>query len=132
MKQFGDLGHVYKKQKDSIFLEVKKEKVVTVVNELKSIGFDRISSMTGVDNGKEIELLYHFLHDKKIINIKTRLDRKSPKIKSIIDVFPGANIFEREAYEMFGIMFDGNPNMKRLLLDVSSPETPLKKKGESA
>jgi NADH:ubiquinone oxidoreductase subunit C len=91
-----------------------------------------ISGITGHDNGKDIELLYHFSHGGVLLSIKTRIDRKKPAMKSIVKQFPGAEIYERECFEMLGISFQGNPRLRRILLGHESPVTPLRKDAKGA
>jgi len=121
------LGRVYKRHGNSVFVEIPQKDFAKTMLRLKLKGVEHISAITGYDNGKEIELLYHFTYDGKILSIKTKIDRKKPVMNSIVKQFPGAELYERECFEMFGINFHGNPNLKRVLLSKDSPKTPLMK-----
>ncbi|MGW0436689.1 NADH-quinone oxidoreductase subunit C [Micromonospora sp. NPDC003197] len=59
--------------------------------------------------------------------IRTRIPRTDARVRSVVDVFPGASWHERETYEMFGIGFDGHPDLKSLLLPPEFEGHPLRK-----
>ncbi|HYH58886.1 MAG TPA: NADH-quinone oxidoreductase subunit C [Thermoleophilaceae bacterium] len=50
------------------------------------------------------------------LNVKTRVGLDDPRVPSVVDVFPGANFQEREVYDMFGVVFDGHPDLRRILM----------------
>ncbi len=50
------------------------------------------------------------------INVKTRVAGDEPRLPSVVDLFPGANYQEREVYDMFGVAFDGHPDLRRILM----------------
>jgi NADH-quinone oxidoreductase subunit C len=58
--------------------------------------------------------------------VKLEVDEKTP-VASIIGVFPGANWFERETYDLYGVVFTGHPDMRRLLTDYGFEGHPLRK-----
>ncbi|UCD07378.1 MAG: NADH-quinone oxidoreductase subunit C [Candidatus Aenigmatarchaeota archaeon] len=121
------LGKLYKKQGNSFIVEVSQKDFGKTILRLKAKDIEHISAITGYDNGKSIELIYHFTYDEKILSIKTKIDRKKPMINSIVKQFPGAELYERECFEMFGVNFHGNPNLRGVLLSKESPKTPLMK-----
>ncbi|MBI5503296.1 MAG: NADH-quinone oxidoreductase subunit C [Deltaproteobacteria bacterium] len=59
--------------------------------------------------------------------VKTRLDAADPRTASVSDVFAGANWAEREVYDMFGVHFEGHPNLRRILLYEEFEGHPLRK-----
>jgi NADH-quinone oxidoreductase subunit C len=59
--------------------------------------------------------------------LRTRVPRDAPRLASVVDVFPGASWHERETYEMFGVVFDGHPDLKPLLLPPEFEGHPLRK-----
>ncbi|MFH0803256.1 MAG: NADH-quinone oxidoreductase subunit C [bacterium] len=71
-----------------------------------------------VDRLKALEVLYHLYSMGKghHIIIKTRLDRKNPVLDSVTALWPAANWHEREVYDLFGVRFDGHPDLRRILL----------------
>lgn len=102
-------------------------KLMPLLKHLKAIGLSRISAITGNDTGKGIDVIYHFIHRKSTINIRVSLDRKKCTVESVTGVYPGANLFERELHEMFGVDVKGHPNLKKLFLCDGSPQAPLRK-----
>lgn len=130
MNWIEDLGKVYRKGTDSYFIEVPLRELDAVWPKLSEKGIMRISSITVNDLGKELEVIYHFVQGKDIINIKTRISSKKPQIKSITTHFPGAELIERELWEIMGVEPVGHPNLKNFLLDEKfSPKKPGLKGG---
>lgn len=94
--------------------------------------FDRLNTIIAIDLGVEknqFELIYD-LHSTKTGNVKqisVLIDRNSPKIESVVDIYKSAYFDECEIYDMFGINFDNNPNLKRLLMPKGWIGHPLRK-----
>jgi NADH-quinone oxidoreductase subunit C len=77
---------------------------------------------------QRFDVVYHLLsptHNTRI-RVKVEADEVNP-VPSIIDVFPAANWFEREAYDLYGILFSGHPDLRRLLTDYGFEGFPLRK-----
>jgi len=114
-----------------ILFSVKKEGFYQILSQFKDMGFDHCSDVTCVDyiNEEEFELIYHlWSHGEKIrVIVKTRIPRESPRIKSIVDLWVGAQIHEREGHEMFGVEFEGNPNLTPLFLEDWEELPPFRK-----
>ena len=95
----------------------------------------RLSGLTGVDLGDKIALLYHLRLSKAILTLRMEVEKgEGPVVvDSLTPVIPGANLHEREAYDMLGVVFKGHPNLKRLLLPDDAPEGfhPLRKEVEA-
>lgn len=74
------------------------------------------------------DVVYHFLspHLNQRIRVKLQADDVTP-VPSIVDVFPGANWFEREAYDLYGVLFSGHPDLRRILTDYGFDGHPLRK-----
>lgn len=92
----------------------------------------RLSTVTGVDNETNFELIYHFSYDKtgEIFNVRVFVeDRNSPQVDSLCDLFRASEWVEREINEMLGVDFKGHPKLKRLLLADDWPKEvfPLRK-----
>jgi NADH-quinone oxidoreductase subunit C len=87
--------------------------------------------LTAIDwPGRErrFDVIYHLLSPKhnRRIRIKAETDENTP-VPSVVEVYPGANWFEREAYDLYGILFTGHPDMRRLLTDYGFEGHPLRK-----
>jgi NADH-quinone oxidoreductase subunit C len=105
--------------------------VVTFLRDDPACRFVSFIDLCGVDYpGRErrFDVVYHLLspaHNTRI-RIKVEADETTP-VASIIDVFPAANWFEREAYDLFGILFSGHPDLRRILTDYGFEGHPLRK-----
>jgi NADH-quinone oxidoreductase subunit C len=106
-------------------------KVATFLRDDERCQFLSLLDVTAVDwPGREhrFDVVYHLLSPKQNLRIRVKLevDEKTP-VASIIDVFPGANWFERETYDLYGVVFIGHPDMRRLLTDYGFEGHPLRK-----
>jgi NADH-quinone oxidoreductase subunit C len=75
------------------------------------------------------EVIYHLLSisKKERVRLKVRLDSASPALESLTPLWPGANYFEREVFDLFGIRFTGHPYLRRLLMPEEWEGHPLRK-----
>ena len=106
-------------------------KVATFLRDDERCRFWSIVDVTAVDwPGRErrFDVVYHFLSPTQNlrIRVKAEVDEGTP-VPSIIGVFPGADWFEREAYDLYGVLFTGHPDMRRLLTDYGFEGHPLRK-----
>ncbi len=91
---------------------------------------DYLTLVTCVDYLDYFEVVYLLssLQHNHTLTLKTRLyDRDNPSVASVVGLWKGADFQEREVYDMFGIKFEGHPNMKRLFLWEGFPGHPLRK-----
>jgi NADH-quinone oxidoreductase subunit C len=94
--------------------------------------FNYLSDVTCVDwspSEPRFEVIYHLLSipKKERVRLKVRLEGASPVIESVTSVWPGANYFEREVFDLFGIRFTGHPYLRRLLMPEDWEGYPLRK-----
>jgi NADH-quinone oxidoreductase subunit C len=77
---------------------------------------------------KRFDVVYHLLSPRQNLRIRLKVvtDEDTP-VPSITGVYPGADWFEREAYDMYGILFSGHPDLRRLLTDYGFEGYPLRK-----
>lgn len=99
---------------------------------LKSIGFTQLSILTCVDwiEDNEFELVYVLMNWEEGVHIqlRTRIDRDKPLFSTITLIFPGAQYYEREVHEFFGVVFEGNEDSnKPLFLERWDSIPPLRK-----
>ena len=119
---------------EELAVSVNADKIIEVVTLLRDdpeLQFVSLIDICGVDwpeREKRFEVVYHFLSPRKNhrIRIKVATDAETP-VPSLSDVFPGATWFEREAYDLYGILFDGNPDFRRILTDYGFRGHPLRK-----
>ena len=106
-------------------------KVATHLRDDPGCAFVCIIDITAVDwpsREKRFDVVYHFLSPTKNarIRVKVETDEATP-VPSIIDVFRGADWYERETYDLYGVLFSGHPDMRRLLTDYGFQGHPLRK-----
>ena len=119
---------------DELTVEVAPNAIVGMVEFLKTDSACRFSSLmdiTAVDHPerpKRFDVVYHLLsmYQNHRIRLKVAL-REDEIIPSITPVHKGANWFEREVFDMFGILFSGHPDLRRLLTDYGFRGHPLRK-----
>jgi NADH-quinone oxidoreductase subunit C len=105
--------------------------VTTFLRDDPQCQFVSIIDIAGVDypaREKRFDVVYHLLSPRKNlrIRVKAATDEDTP-VPSITGVFPGADWFEREAYDLYGILFSGHPDLRRLLTDYGFEGYPLRK-----
>ena len=107
-------------RKDETIIEVNqdhiKEFISHVVNGLKIV---HLATITGLDLGENIGIIYHFSRDKNTIYVRSTVPKTQSTAVSIVDIIPGAILYEMEIHDLFGVTFAGNPwiNQKLLLPD---------------
>ncbi|MBM3933753.1 MAG: NADH-quinone oxidoreductase subunit C [SAR202 cluster bacterium] len=112
---------------------VKPDAVHAVASFLKTdqeMDFNYLVAVSAVDYVEYFEMVYHLRSLRKNHNavLKTRLyGRNRPAVASVMDVWKGADLQEREVWDLMGIHFDGHPNMKRILLWEGFEGHPLRK-----
>jgi len=95
-----------------------------------SLQFDYLFCLTCVDWKTHLTMVYHMLSraSKLSIVVKVKLaDLINPRIDTVCDIWQTANFHEREVYDLFGVRFNGHPDLRRLLLDESWEGYPLRK-----
>jgi len=119
---------------DELMLEVPAPELSTVLTFLRDDArckFRQLIDLTGVDwpeRPLRFDVVYNLLSIElnQRIRVKARTDERTP-VPSVVDVFPAAGWFEREAWDMYGIMFAGNPDLRRILTDYGFEGHPLRK-----
>lgn len=93
------------------------------------LDLDYLMSLTAVDWPDRFDVVYHLysIRHKHYLTIKVKLDKAEPTIASVTPVWKAANWQEREAYDMFGIEFEGHPDLTRILLEPDWEGFPLRK-----
>ena len=98
------------------------------------LGCDYLRMIAGADYGDEFEMVYLFLalSLKHTVGIKVRVPRADPRIASLTDLFNTADWQEREIFDLYGVVFEGHPDLRRILLPDWWEGHPLRKDYESA
>ncbi len=127
---------------NEVTIEVAPEDWVEVAMRLRDesgLGFDTLIDLCGVDysaykegawEGARFAVVLHLLSVRKNHRVRVRAfcaDDEMPMIASLVDVWPAANWFEREAFDLYGILFDGHPDLRRILTDYGFIGHPFRK-----
>ena len=95
------------------------------------LGYNYLSSVTGVDypESNQIEVVYHAFKTNggPGLNFKVQADRNDPVVPSLVGLYPGAEFQEREIFDMYGVRFDGHPDLRRILMWDGFAGYPLRK-----
>jgi NADH-quinone oxidoreductase subunit C len=121
------------KDKDA-WLQVSPFEIETVCEFLRAdpkLSFDYLECITGVDypDDKQIRVVYHLYSYKQRhrIVLKCFLDREDPALPTVVNVWSAANWQERECFDLLGVLFEGHPDLRRLLLPDDWEGHPLRK-----
>ena len=98
-------------------------------SDLKELGFDRMGMLTCVDRGETFEMVYRLTSRAMSASIflKCHVPRHAPVTHSLAPLWPAALWQEREVYDMFGVVFEGHPDLRRILLPEEWVGHPLRK-----
>ena len=110
--------------------DAKLHRLVETLRDDAELAFDFLITIVGMDWNTSLGCVYYLTstRTKQIISVKTETtDREKPMLHSISDLYAIAGILEREVYDFFGIIFIGNPDMRRLFLDIDWVGYPLRK-----
>jgi NADH-quinone oxidoreductase subunit C len=113
-------GAVVAADKSTVFVTSKSlYQVAEFLKNTPALDFDYLTNLTAVDYMDYFEVVYHLIslkHNHSLV-LKTRCrDRDKPVVPSVVSLWRSADFQEREVYDLMGIVFDGHPNLKRLLL----------------
>lgn len=119
---------------DELTINVSADNILEVLRFLRDDGqlmFVNLTDICGVDwpaRARRFDVVYHLLSPKQNIRIRVKVQAgEDTLIPSATSVFPGANWFEREAYDLYGVIFTGHPDLRRLLTDYGFEGYPLRK-----
>jgi len=116
-------------------VRIQRKDIIDVCSFLRNeddLDYDLMRDLTCVDYIKEtprFEIVYHLysIYNGHEIRIKVRLEESDPTIDTITGIWVGANWYEREVFDLYGIKFDGHPDLRRLLLYPEFEGHPLRK-----
>ena len=116
--------------RDTILVEnpVELGKVANFLKE--NLGMDYLSSVTGADYIEYLETVYHFYSMPKKTGplvLRVRVSKQNPHVPSLVPLYRGAEYQEREAYDMYGIIFDGHPDPRRIFMWDTFEGFPMRK-----
>jgi NADH:ubiquinone oxidoreductase subunit C len=104
-------------RKGETLVEVDQAHVKTFVSRLfNDLEAHHLATITGLDLGDNLGIMYHFIEGMEKIHVRTTVPKTNPVALSIVDIIPGAILYEMEIHDLFGVTFIGNPWMKQKLL----------------
>jgi NADH-quinone oxidoreductase subunit C len=127
--------HSAKFDRDELTISIDKafiREACAILRDDPNCPFNYLSDLTCVDwfpSEPRFEVVYHLLSipKKERVRLKARLNGSSPAIESVTSVWPSANFYEREVFDLFGVRFTGHPNLKRILMPDDWEGHPLRK-----
>ncbi|MDP2183188.1 MAG: NADH-quinone oxidoreductase subunit C [Actinomycetota bacterium] len=110
-------------------LTVECDLVFKAAGDLKDLGFDRLGMVTAVDHGESFEMVYRLTSRSMSAGIflKCHVPRSNPVTASLVPLWPAALWQEREVFDLFGIHFEGHPDLRRIFLPEDWVGHPLRK-----
>ena len=128
----GELGVDAQVAFGELNLVAHRDRIVAVLTALRDrFGFQQLLDVCGADYPDRVErfeIVYHLLSMTRNVRVRVKVatDEQAP-VPSVITVYPSAGWFEREAFDMYGVLFSGHPDMRRLLTDYGFQGHPLRK-----
>ncbi len=130
----GPLATATKSAYGELTITVPRADILTVLTKLRddaALQFEQLIDLCGVDypaRPERFDVVYHLLSPRKNLRLRVKLstDEATP-VPTVISIFPAANWYEREAYDMYGILFADHPDLRRLLTDYGFQGFPLRK-----
>ncbi|MGA7109138.1 MAG: NADH-quinone oxidoreductase subunit C [Terracidiphilus sp.] len=118
--------------RDELTLTVAPGAIGAALHALKAGGYNAFEDMTAVDwfpSEPRFQLSYHILSHayKERIRLRALVSGIDPVVESITPLWPGANYYEREVFDLFGVRFEGHPNLRRMLMPDEWVGHPLRK-----
>ncbi len=113
-----------------ITIDIPPDMLVAAARMLRDdLGFDMLTCVTGVDMIDHLDSIYHFrsLSQDWLLQARVRLAAEHPEVDSLVSLYISANWLEREQYDMFGIIYSGHPDLRRILLEDEFIGHPLLK-----
>ncbi|MFZ1084834.1 MAG: NADH-quinone oxidoreductase subunit C [Terracidiphilus sp.] len=113
-------------------LTVSSDQIRAAAATVQAAGYNAFEDVTAVDwfpSEPRFQLSYHIVSHtyKERIRLRVMLGGDAPTVESITSIWPGANFYEREVFDLFGIGFEGHPNLRRILMPDDWQGYPLRK-----
>jgi NADH-quinone oxidoreductase subunit C len=118
--------------RDELTLTIAAEEIRAAAATVQAAGYNFMDDLTAIDwfpSSPRFQVSYHLLSHtfKEYIRLRVLLDDANPSVASITPVWPSANYYEREVFDLFGIRFEGHPNLRRIMMPDDWVGHPLRK-----
>jgi NADH-quinone oxidoreductase subunit C len=132
VKALGELATDAKIDRAELTITVAREDIITAAKASQQAGYNFLEDVTAVDwypSEPRFQITYHILSHslKQRLRLAVRLDSDSASLDSITPVWPSANFYEREVFDLFGVHFGGHPNLRRIMMPEDWQGHPLRK-----
>jgi NADH-quinone oxidoreductase subunit C len=132
VKALSSLATDAKFDRGELTITVGREDIIPACEALKQAGYNFLEDVTAVDwypSEPRFQITYHFLSIllKERLRLIVRLDSDDAALDSITPVWPAANFYEREVFDLFGVHFGGHPNLRRIMMPEDWKGHPLRK-----
>jgi NADH-quinone oxidoreductase subunit C len=132
VKALADLATDAKYDRAELTITVARENIIAAAKAVQQAGYEFLEDVTAVDwypSEPRYQITYHILSMsvKQRIRLVVRLDGEDAAVDSITPVWPSANFYEREVFDLFGIHIGGHPNLRRIMMPEDWNGHPLRK-----
>jgi NADH-quinone oxidoreductase subunit C len=132
VKALAELAIDAKFDRNELTITVARESVVNAAKALQQAGYNFLEDVTAVDwypSEPRFQIVYHILSIplKQRVRLVVRLDGEDAALDSITSVWPSANFYEREIFDLFGVHFGEHPNLRRIMMPEDWKGHPLRK-----
>jgi NADH-quinone oxidoreductase subunit C len=132
VKALAELATDAKFDRNELTITVARESIIATGKAVQQAGYNFLEDVTAVDwypSEPRFQIVYHILSisRKERLRLVVRLDGEDAALDSITPVWPSANFYEREIFDLFGIHFGGHPNLRRIMMPEDWNGHPLRK-----
>jgi NADH-quinone oxidoreductase subunit C len=132
VKALADLATDAKFDRGELAITVARESIVAACQAVQQAGYNFFEDVTAVDwypTEPRFQITYHILSHslKQRVRLIVRLSSDDPSVDTITSVWPSANFYEREIFDLFGVHFGGHPNLRRIMMPEDWNGNPLRK-----
>ncbi len=118
--------------REELTLTLARESIIAACRSIQSAGYNFLADVTCVDwypNQPRFQVIYHLLSHtlKQRLRLSVMVNDGDASVDSITSVWPAANFYEREIFDLFGVRFGGHPNLRRILMPDEYQGNPLRK-----
>ena len=113
-----------------VFVTINSKALLEIMKYLaQEKGYKHVATISGLDLSKNLGVIYHLIEENITLSLKIEIPKGNPRIPTIIKIIPGAELYEREVHDLFGVVFTGHPDLSPLVLPDDWPKGlyPLRK-----
>jgi NADH-quinone oxidoreductase subunit C len=118
--------------RNELTLTIAREEIIGAAKTVQQAGYNFLEDVTAVDWYPAVprfQISYHIVSHphKERIRLRVLVEESIPALDTIVSVWPSANYYEREVFDLFGVRFDGHPNLRRIMMPEDWSGHPLRK-----